>query len=126
VTGLARRLASTSGEFHGSWALGDFDGDKSAAQALQTFFDSQPNVAGRDSVLIALIDEFTDTARAKAQYSGQRISRGAVAYFMLRNLIYREGLIWPGNLEDYPTSVRLRRAQIAWREAVQKHWYVAS
>jgi hypothetical protein len=121
---LVDSLAGHGGNFENTWAAGDYDGPKAPFHSLQVFFDAEP-----DSTLMALVDCFTDSESTQVQFRHHPVIRGALCYIFLQNLVYREtgpGEHWPGNFYDHPTLTRLRAAQRAWRQAVRRHWYVAS
>ena len=121
VTHVVDQLAHAGGNFVGSLALGEFDGDKTPFRVLDALFESKA-----DSVLLTLVDCFTDSTATRIRLRNLPITRGGLCYILLRNLVYREtdpDEHWPGNFVEHPTPRRLRAAQRAWREAVHRHWY---
>jgi len=124
VASLVLRLASQGGNFAETWAAGDYDGDRAPFASLDTLFAGHP-----DSVLVSLVDCFTDSTPTTVRFQHRPVVRGAICYIYLQNLVYREidpAEHWPGNFYEHPTMTRLRAAQRAWRQAVRRHWYVAS
>ena len=115
------RLIGSGGTFSGSHAAGSFTGDRGGFNLLYRVIEQGP-----DSVLMTLVECFTDTSATRVKYRGRPLSRGGLCYLALHNLAYREtdpDQNWPGNFFDFPTPDRLRAAQQAWREAVKKGWY---
>jgi hypothetical protein len=122
VRTLIALLASADAAFDSSWTEGAFSGDKAPFVALRRLSEPAP-----DSVLMTLVDCFTDSSTTHIRYLGRALSRGGLCYLALHNLVYREtepSEHWPGNYFGYPTLARLRAAQVAWRETVRRHWYV--
>jgi len=112
------QLIATKGSFGDSTGGWRFYGDRAPFEILTRLTDRSP-----DSVLTALVDCFTDSAPTQLEHLRRRISRGGVCYFALHDLAYREVENWPGDFLGFPTPRRLRAAQRAWREAIQRHWY---
>jgi len=118
---LLDRAAADTGSFGDLPALGDFTGDKAPFMAL--FHLSE---AATDSVLLSLVDCFTDTRSTPLRYQHKALSRGGLCYLALHNIAYREtdpSEHWPGNYYGSLTPARLLAAQRAWRRAIRRHSY---
>jgi hypothetical protein len=118
------QLVARPGTFGASYAAGDFEGDRTSFHILGRLTDQSP-----DSVLMPLVDCFTDSRPTHVRYKSRFLTRGGVCYLMLHNLVYRETDPednWPGNYFDFPTPTSLRAARTAWREAIRNHWYVVA
>jgi len=113
------QLAESPGAFGQGFAAGPQLGNRAPMKALDSLMARSP-----DSTLTALVGCFTETGATQLHYAGQRLSRGGACYAVLRNLAYREvDGAWAGNIGGTLTTKRLRAAQLAWREAIKRHWY---
>jgi len=117
---LIGQLGAQRAQFVESYAIGDFNGNKEPFDALRALFERSG-----DTVLVALVDRFTDTRRTSLRYKGRPLSRGGLCYLVLHNLVYHEDDDdnWAGNYFGALSALRLRAAQRAWRNVIHTHHY---
>jgi hypothetical protein len=112
-------LTRSPGAFGGGFAAGPVLGNRTPMKALDSLVAQSP-----DATLTALVNCFPEVGATQLTYAGQKLSRGGVCYAVLRNLAYREVAgTWAGNITGTLTAKRLRAAELAWREAIKRHWY---
>jgi len=118
------RLPEVRGEFSGSWALGEFTGDRAFLAQVHEY---------DGSVVTRLVDCLDREELSKVKWQGRQISIGALCYAVLRNTAYFESYDdpvwveehgqdapWPGHLELDASPAELLNAQKAWEDVVQR------
>ena len=119
VRAAVDELARSPGAFGEGFAAGPIVGNRAPMRALDSLVARRP-----DATLTALVNCFRETGTTQLTYAGQKLALGGLCYAVLRNLAYREVAgTWAGNISGTLTAKRLRAAELAWREAIKRHWY---